>query len=74
MKSSLGWLYFTVGTSPLRRNPEQALRVSSETFLASLRKARESVIADGLEVLLSLQAETIGDDPQFGLPAKRKVA
>jgi hypothetical protein len=74
MNNSLGWLYFTLGTSTFRRDPEEALRASGETFLASLRRARESVIADGLEVLLSLQAETIGDDPQFGLPAARKIA
>ena len=74
MNDSLGWLYFTLGTSTFRRNPEEALRTSSDAFLASLRKARETVIADGLEVLLTLQAETVGDDPRFGLPGKRKSA
>lgn len=74
MNSELGWLYFTLGTSEFRRDPEAALRASTDSFLASLRKARESVIADGLEVLLSLQTRTIGDDPQFGLPAQRRSA
>ena len=74
MNSELGWLYFTLGTSEYRRDPEAALRASTDSFLASLRKARESVIADGLEVLLSLQSRTIGDDPQFGLPTQRKSA
>ena len=74
MNSELGWLYFTLGTSEYRRDPEAALRASTDSFLASLRKARESVIADGLEVLLSLQSRTIGDDPKFGLPAERRSA
>jgi|GEM_PF-1984031 len=74
MNSELGWLYYTLGTSTFRRNAEEALRASTDSFLASLRKARESVIADGLEVLLSLQTCTIGDDPHFGLPTQRKSA
>lgn len=74
MNSELGWLYFTLGTSEYRRDSEAALRASTDSFLASLRKARESVIADGLEVLLSLQTRTIGDDPKFGLPAERRSA
>lgn len=74
MDDRLSWLFHTLGASPAPNTTDALLRAAEAAFLSSLQKARESVIADGLEVLLSLQSRTIGDDPQFGLPAQRRSA
>ncbi len=74
MNDSLNWLMHTLGASPAPRDSNAHLRAAEAAFLSSLLKARENVIADGLEVLLSLQSRTIGDDPHFGLPTQRRSA
>ncbi|MET0546638.1 MAG: hypothetical protein ABWZ40_10025 [Caulobacterales bacterium] len=71
MQRLTSWLGLARASSVDAANAfEWQTRLASETFVASLLAARAAVIEDGMQALLKAHEQTIGDDPQFGLPSK----